>query len=370
MSYVLSEEQQLLKDSAKDLFKGAPVSLVRDLRDNGNTNGFSMDLWDEMVSMGWPSLAITEENGGLDFGIRGHGIVMEEAGRSLTNSPLVSLATSSYIIQKYGSAEQTSRLSDIAEGGNVIAIAIQEGIHYNPDQPASQAVKNGETWEISGTKTMVADAHVATHLIVNVKTENGLSIFLVPVDAPGVSISKDFLMDSRFYGEVHLSNVSVSDGNLIGEEGKGKKVISTITDVANALISAELFGLMSEAFERTVAYLKERRQFDQPIGSFQALQHRAAYMYSEIEIAKSLVLKALDGIDQSDFMTPALCSMAKAKCAKLSQLVTNEGVQMYGGIGMTDDEEIGFFMKRARVAAQQYGSFSYHVDRFATLSGY
>lgn len=370
MSYVLSEEQQLLKDSATDLFKGAPVALVRELRDNNNPNSFSTDLWKEMVEMGWTGLSISEENGGLDFGVRGHGIVLEEAGRSLTNSPLHSLATSSYIIEKFGSDAQKASLEGIMMEGTVTALAIQEGLHYQPSVPTTTATKHEDHWHISGEKSFVADAHVAGQFIVNAKTDDGISIFIVDAQADGVKVSKDLMMDARYYGSVVLSDVKVSSDQILGEVGKGKKIIHAITDVANALIAAELLGLMTEAFERTVAYLKERRQFDRVIGTFQALQHRAAQMYSELEIAKSLVIKALDAIDEGDFMAPAICSMAKAKCCKVAQLVTNEGVQMYGGIGMTDDEEIGFFMKRARVAVQQYGSLTYHLDRFATMSGY
>jgi len=178
------------------------------------------------------------------------------------------------------------------------------------------------------------------------------------------------MMDSRFYSKVKLENVSVNSTSILGDEGKGMKVINDITNMANALLSNELVGVMSEAFDRTIDYLKERRQFDKEIGSFQALQHRAADLYGEIEIAKSLAIKALDAIDEDNFMAPAICSMAKAKCAKVSQLATNEGVQMFGGIGMTDDEEIGFFMKRARVASQLYGGYAYHVDRYASMNGY
>ena len=177
-------------------------------------------------------------------------------------------------------------------------------------------------------------------------------------------------MDSRFYSKVHLKDVSVQSGMKIGSVGSGKKIATHITNMASVLVSNELIGLMSEAFERTLAYLKERQQFGVIIGTFQALQHRAADTYGEIEIAKSLAIKACIALEEGDVTASALCSAAKAKCAKISQLVTNEGVQMFGGIGMTDDEEIGFFMKRARVAAQLYGSYSFHIDRFAKISGY
>ena len=177
-------------------------------------------------------------------------------------------------------------------------------------------------------------------------------------------------MDSRYYSEVKFDQVHVTNEDVIGNEGAGKKVINDLVNVGNALLSSELVGIMEEAFHRTVEYLKERVQFDQQIGTFQALQHRAADLFGEIELAKSITIKALDALDTNDFMAPALASMAKAKCAKVAQRATNEGIQMFGGIGMTDDEEIGFFLKRARVAAQQLGGYAYHLDRFAKMNGY
>ena len=216
----------------------------------------------------------------------------------------------------------------------------------------------------------MADGHVADYFIVSTHSKDGLTFVLISADQEGVTIEKEFMMDSRYYAKVHFADVSVASSVVLGKPSSQRAIASDITDVASALISAELVGLMSEAFERTVEYLKERRQFDKAIGSFQGLQHRAADLYGEIENCKSITIKALDALDARDGLAPAYCSMAKAKCTKVAQHTTNEGVQMFGGIGMTDDEEIGFFLKRARVAAQQFGGLAYHVDRFAKMSGY
>ncbi|MFT6809062.1 MAG: alkylation response protein AidB-like acyl-CoA dehydrogenase [Saprospiraceae bacterium] len=368
MGYVLTEEQRLLKDSAKDIYKAAPVATVRELRDNKDANGYSQELWNSIVESGWLGLAVTESNGGLGFGLRGVAVTMEEAGKSLSASPLHSVVTSSSVIEKYGSDDQKSLLENIVMDGKIIALGIQEGAFYNPQSPGSTISNNGTT--LSGSKDMVADAHTADHLIVSAMDGDELSFYLVSADTEGVSIEKEFFMDSRFYSKVQLSNVSVSSGMKLGKSGEGKHIADHITNVASVLIANELVGLMSEAFERTLAYLKERKQFGVTIGSFQGLQHRAADTYGEIEIAKSLAAKACMALESGDVSAAALCSAAKAKCAKVSRVVTNEGVQMFGGIGMTDDEEIGFFMKRARVAAQLFGSYSFHVDRFATINGY
>ncbi len=267
-----------------------------------------------------------------------------------------------------GSDDQKSLLEGIVMDGKIVAIAIQEGAFYNPQSAGSTVSNNGTA--LTGSKDMVADAHTADHLIISAMDGDEVCFYLIDAASDGVRIEKEFFMDSRFYSKVHLNNVSISGGMKIGKSGEGLQVADHITNLASVLIANELVGLMSEAFERTLAYLKERKQFGVTIGSFQALQHRAADTYGEIEIAKSLAAKACMALEAGDVSASAICSAAKAKCAKISQVVTNEGVQMYGGIGMTDDEEIGFFMKRARVAAQLFGNYSFHVDRFATINGY
>ncbi len=365
MSYVLTEEQEFLKSSAKDLLKEAPVALVRELRDNQNELGYSSDLWNAMVEMGWPTTALSEDLGGLDFGLKGLNILMEECGRTLSNSPLFSSLLAGLVIQKYGGQSHKEVLTKAVSEGATIAIAIQEGQHYQPKNNGTSVIGGA----MSGSKTMVADAHVADHFLVSYNTDNGVEVVLIDAKSQGVSISKEFYMDSRFYSTVTFDQVAVDEKEVLSA-GKGKSVVSYITNCASILISSELIGLMTEAFERTIAYLKERRQFDKVIGSFQGLQHRAADLYGEIEVAKSIVLKAVDALDENDIMAPALCSMAMAKTSKVAKTATNEGVQMYGGIGMTDDEEIGFFLKRARVAASLFGGYTYHLNRFAKMSGY
>ncbi len=370
MGYVLTEEQQFLKDAAKDLFKSAPVATVRELRDKEDELGYASSLWEAMIEMGWPGIAVKEENGGLNFGYRGFGILMEESGRSLSASPILSVVLSSIIIEKYGTQEQVKALESICAEGTVVSLAIQEGDFFKPNQPGLKADNKEGHFILNGTKEVVMDAHVANQFLVTAATEKGITVFLIDSATEGLTIEKEFLMDSRFYSKLSFENVNVSSAQIVGEIDKGSKIIDTIVNSANALLSAELVGIMSEAFERTIEYLKERRQFDKAIGSFQGLQHRAADLYGEIEIAKSLTIKALDALDENNFMAPAFCSMAKVKCIKVAQLSTNEGIQMFGGIGMTDDEEIGFFLKRARVVAQLFGGLSYHLDRFAKMSGY
>ena len=378
MGLVITEEQQLLKESAKDYLKeNASIALLRKLRDENDANRFSPSVWNSMAEMGWAGLIIPEAFGGMGFEYVGMGQLLEEAGRNLTSSPLLSSALiSASLINLSGDQVQKEKyLAAIAEG-KIISLATEEASHHNPSKVRLMAKRKGDGFVLNGNKNYVLDGQVADHFIVSARTaghddsKKGISLFMVPSAAQGISKTSATLMDSRVCAHVKFENVVVTQDQLLGELDKGYKPLQKTMDIASIGVSAELLGIIQESFERTISYLKERRQFDKIIGSFQALQHRAAQMYCEIEICKSLVIKALQGIDEDSFMLPALASMAKAKCSKVAQLVTNEGVQMFGGIGMTDDEDIGLFLKRARVAMELYGNYNYHLDRFATLNAY
>jgi len=378
MGLVITEEQGLLKESARDYLKeNASIALMRKLRDENDENRYSPTVWSTMAEMGWAGLIIPEAYGGMGFEYVGMGQLLEETGRSLTSSPLLSSALiSATLINLAGDQLQKEKyLAAIAEG-KIISLASEEVSHHNPSHVQLAAKSDGDGFTLTGKKNYVLDGQVADHYIVSARTSEddnsmkGISLFIVPSDASGITKTNATLMDSRVCAHLSFENVKVSQAQLLGDLDKGYKPLQKTLDIAAIGISAELLGIIQESFERTISYLKERRQFDKIIGSFQALQHRAAEMYCQIEICKSLVIKALQGIDEDSFMLPALSSMAKAKCSKVAQLVTNEGVQMFGGIGMTDDEDIGLYLKRARVAMELYGNYNYHLDRFATLNAY
>ena len=235
MAYVLTEEQEFLKSSAKDLLKGAPVALVRELRDKNSELGYSDELWKAMIEMGWPTTALSEDLGGLDFGLKGLNIIMEECGRTLSNSPLFSSLLSGLVIQKYGNQSHKEILKQSVTNGAPIAVAIQEGETYNPKRNTSQ-LSGGA---LSGEKTMVADAHVASHFIVACTGESGVEVVLVPADSAGIIITKDFYMDSRYYSTVHFDKVTVSVDQILSQ-GKGKSVVNYTTNCASLLLSSEL----------------------------------------------------------------------------------------------------------------------------------
>lgn len=372
MPLTLNEEQQMLKTSAKEFLKerGA-VEKLRFLRDSKDATGFDKHLWQSMAEMGWAALAIPEAYGGLDFGYTGLGQVLEETGRTLTASPLVStVLMSATAINLGGNVMQKEELlPQIASGELIVSLAFEEGKHHNPEATKTTATVTEYGYIINGSKVAVIDGHVADHFIVSAKTEDGTNLFLINAKAEGVQAERVITMDSRNYAKVHFNNVAVAKNAILADFTSGQELLEKTLDIACIGLAAEILGGVQEAFERTVAYLKEREQFGVRIGTFQALQHRAAEMFCEIELCKSIVIKALKAIDSDSDDLSQLASLAKAKLGQTYQLVSNEGVQMFGGIGMTDDEEIGFFMKRARVVQRMMGDSNYHLDRLARMKG-
>ena len=382
MSLVLSEDQQLLKDSAKAFVdQNAPVSVLRGLRDSKDAQGYEQNLWRQMLELGWAGMAIPEAYGGFEFGYGGLGVVLEESGRTLVNSPLIaSVLLGASAINELGSETQKSELlPQVVSGELLLALAIDEKPHHRPHRIETSAVKTGEDYVLNGCKTFVLDGHIANKLIVVARTsgatddEAGISLFLVDAVAEGVSINRSWMVDNRNSAMLSFNNVKVAAAALLGAEGDVYSSLTRVLDIGRIGIAAEMLGSMQQAFDMTLDYLKQREQFGVLIGSFQGLQHRAAEMYSEIELCKSAVraaLSALDDADKTDADIAELASIAKAKLSEVATLVSNEAVQMHGGIGMTDEYDIGFYMKRARVAAAFLGDALFHRERYASLNGF
>lgn len=381
MSLILNEDQMMVQQSARDFCREqAPVAVLRQMRDSKDPDGYPTQVWQAMVELGWAGMAIPEAYGGFGFGYSGLGLVLEETGRTLVPTPLVStILLSATLINLAGSEEQKLELlPDIASGDSLVALALEETAIHNPLHIELKAVRTGSGYILNGDKDFVLDAHVADQFIVVARTEgetgqqDGISLFLVDAASQGVAVQKLNMVDSRNAGNVRFVDVEVPDDALLGQENKGWPALSRTLDIGRIGLAAEMLGGIQEVFQRTVEYLKQRTQFGVQIGAFQALQHRAAIMYSEIELCKSLVLKALNELDRGDEAEdiPALASMCKAKLSEVYMLVSNEGVQMHGGIGMTDEFDIGFFLKRARVAQQTLGDAAFHRDRYASLRGF
>ena len=379
MALVLNEEQQMLKESAQGfLAEFAPLAELRAQRDAGSETGYADSLWGQMVDMGWAAILVPEAYGGLEFGHVGMGQIVEQTGRTLTASPLFATGILGVTaINKAGSEEQKAELLGAIAGGEITtALAVDETAHHAPAQISMAATKQGSGYSLNGSKRFVADGGTADKLIVAARSSGeagdmkGISLFIVDRTAAGVEVERTATTDGRNYANINFNNVEVAESALLGEEGKGFRALSATLDAGNIFLAAELLGISQESFDRTLQYLKERKQFGVLIGSFQALQHRAADWWSQIELCKSVVLKALQAMDEGDIRTPAMASIAKAKLSEVADLATNEAIQMHAGIGMTDEYEIGFFIKRALPAQTLFGDNSYHTDRFALLNGY
>lgn len=379
MGMILTEEQTLLRDSAREFFKEkAPITALRKLRDDKDPHGFSKDLWNDMVEMGWSGITIPEAYGGLDFGFQGLTIVLEESGHTLTASPLISTVVLGATTVVLGGSEdqKAALLPAIAAGDMTMTVAIDEGAHFDPAGIALEAKSSDAGFVLNGQKTLVLDGHVADKIIVAARTsgaageKDGITLFLVDGDASGVTRDKLTMLDSRNAAVVTLSNVKVGADAVIGEVGKGFCILEQVMDQAAIALGSEMLGSLSEVFDFTLEYLKERTQFGQVIGSFQSLQHRAAIMFSEIEMARSVVMEAASAVEEGSAQVSQLASLAKSFVNETTNLVTREGVQMHGGIGMTDEHNVGLFIKRARVAERTFGSAGYHHDRYASLNGY
>ena len=360
---VLTEEQSMLKDAAKSwVQEKSPVTAFRKMRDSGAELGYDAAAWNEMAEMGWAGVIIPEEYGGSNFGYLSLGLVLEELGRTLTASPLLAsgLAGASALILGGTDAQKSEWLPKIADGSAVGALAIDEGPHHNPDK--AEAKFDGG--KITGRKTFVLEGMAADVFVVSAKGKDGVGLYLVRGDDKGVSRQRLSLADSRGAANVEFKGAAAEP--LSG----GADTLEKVLDRVRAGLAAEMLGSATQAFETTLDYLKTRVQFGQVIGSFQALQHRAAKMFTDLELSRSTVEAALAAIDNDSPDVPELVSLAKAKMGDTYHLVSNEMVQMHGGIGMTDAHDAGFYLKRARAAEAAFGNQAFHRDRYARINGY
>lgn len=379
MTMLLNEEQRLLRDSAQDfLGERSPVAALRRLRDTRDALGYEPALWQQVVEMGWTAAVVPEAWGGLDFGYKGLGAVFEQAGRTLAALPLLSSVVlgAGLLLEAGSDAQRAAWLPDVVGGRLLLALALEERPRHDPAGIATRAARTGDGWELDGEKWFVLDGHVADGLVVVARCAGlpgetgGLGLFLVDPHAPGVTVERTWMVDAHNAARVRLDHVRVGPEAVLGGAGAAWSALDAVLDRARVCVAAETLGVVREAFGRTVAYLKERVQFEVPIGSFQALQHRAARLYVAIELAHSSVAAALDAIDTGAPDLPLLSSLAKAATADLSELALNEAVQMHGGIGVTDELDLGLFLKRGRVLQQCLGDGVYHRDRYATLKGF
>ncbi len=365
---LLSEDQKLLMASARGaVAEKAPIAEFRKLRADPNGLGFSPAFWRASAELGWTGVLVPEAFGGLDFGVKGAGLIAREMERELALSPFLSTSVlSASALARAGSpAQKAEWLPRIARGEAIVAFALDEG--PRPGAMATEATRTASGWRLDGEKHFVLDGHVAGAMLIAAEPEGEAALFLAKADAPGLSRDGRTLVDRRRVASVRLDGVSTgADARLEA----GAATIEEIVDIGRAVVAAALCGVAEDAFARTARYLKERRQFDRRIGSFQALQHRAARMHIEIENAWSATLKAMQSIETRANSAALDVAIAKAKASETACAATAECLQMHGGIGMTDEFDIGLFLKRPRVDSVLFGDAAFHADRVATMLGY
>jgi acyl-CoA dehydrogenase len=380
MDLVRTEDQELIAKTAGDFVKQkSPIARVRELRDTNDPVGFSRALWKEMAELGWVGIAFPEPMGGAGLGFAELAVVLEELGRSLAPEPFLStvLLAGQALLLSGDSAKAAAWLPRVSKGEAVLAFAQQEArSRYDLAAVETRAEQVGAGYRLTGEKIQVLDGHVADAFVVAARTAGGprdakgITLFLVPKGAAGLGVTRQTRLDGRNAALVRLDGVGVGADAALGAPGAGHELLAGAVDRATVGLCAEMLGGMQQAFALTVEHLKNRIQFGVPIGSFQALKHRAANVFIEIELAKSAVMAAARAVDAGDADLPKLVSLAKARCSDAYVLAANEGVQMFGGVGMTDEYDIGFYMKRARAAELTFGDAAFHRARWAALSGY
>ncbi|PCG10649.1 acyl-CoA dehydrogenase [Sphingomonas ginsenosidimutans] len=375
MPLFLNDEQTMLRDTAKDFVsEHAPVAHMRALRDAKDATGFSRDLWKQFADMGFTGILIGEDAGGLGLGHVEAGVVLEEIGRNLSPSPFLTTAVAAVEALK-GTAQANRWFPGILAGETVAALAIDEGAKHR-NSVGMKAERSGNGFRLSGAKQFVTHGHVADLLIVAARTagspddDAGVTLFAVPRDAAGLTATPERLADASLAARIAFDGVEVDADAVIGEVDAGRDPLSRLLRAGRTGAAAEMLGVGGGAMDMTVGYLKDRKQFGVAIGSFQALQHRAAHLYAEMEVARAAVLKAQQLLDAGDDKADQAVSVAKAMTGLATTLAVQEGVQMHGGIGMTDEYDIGFYMKRGRVLAEMFGDANFHADLLARTAGY
>ena len=379
MGLILTEDQLILRDMAKNFFdEKSPVERMRALRDSQDETGFTRDLWKEMAELGWIGILFPEAVGGADMGYGELGVILAECGRVLAPEPFVStvLLGGNAILLGGNEPLQKELLPDVCSGDRILSLAIQEQGRFAPYAVETSATRDGDGFRINGSKQFVLDGHVANQIVTVARTagapgeRDGLSLFVVDGDTSGLSIQRTEMVDGRNAAHVTFDKVAVDASRVLGEIDAGADVLDAVLDRAAIGLCAEMVGCFEEAFERTLEYLKTREQFGVKIGTFQGLRHRAAEMFGELEFARSVVRDAQSAIDDGRDDIAECASGAKARCSDVANLIGGEAIQMHGGTGMTDEEEIGLFFKRLKAAEFTLGDATYHRNRFAGLRGY
>ncbi|MCW0045209.1 acyl-CoA dehydrogenase [Brevundimonas sp. BT-123] len=372
MPLILTEAQTMLQDAADGfLNEQAPIAHLRKLRDERDADGVSRDLWRAFGEMGFAGVIIPEALGGMGLGAVEAGVIAESLGRTLTPSPyLGSSILSAKVLIDGGSQAQQVWLPRIAAGEAILSLAVDEGAKHAPSRITTRAERAGNGFRLNGAKAFVLDGHVADVLIVVATAEEGTTLFLVDPATAGVEIERTVMVDAHNAARITLNEVAVDADAVIGAVGGGEALLEGALNLGRACAASSLTGAGDQAFKTTMDYLRTRKQFGKLIGEFQALQHRAAHLFSELELARAATIGAQIALDEGREDAPLAASIAKAKAGRVAELAVQEAVQMHGGVGMTDEFDVGLFMKRVRVLNELLGDAGFHAERVARAQGF
>ena len=378
MALTLTDDQTALRDSARDfLSEQSPVAALRALRDGNDASGFSRPLWARFAEMGYTGVLVPEAHGGLGLGHVEAGVVMEQIGHQLCASPfLASSVVATTALRLAGNAaQQAAWLPRLAAAQAIATLAVDEAAKHRPQQLATTARAEGGSWWLDGAKTLVLDGHVADVFIVAARVgagsgEAGTGLFLVDARASGVVVERTVMVDAHNAARLQFQAVQLGADALLGTVETGAANLAATLDAGRCAAAAELLGLADEVFARTVDYIKQRKQFGKLIGEFQGLQHRASMLYADLEISRAALIHAQQALDADIRTAGQAVAVAKARAGRTATTAVQEGVQMHGGMGMTDAFDIGFFMKRARALQELWGDSNFHVNAFASHLGY
>ncbi|HUH05250.1 MAG TPA: acyl-CoA dehydrogenase [Kofleriaceae bacterium] len=373
MNFDLTDDQKMLVETAASFArKESPVTRLRALRQD--PLGFSKKVWRQMGELGWLGILFPEDLGGFGGRFIDAALVIEQFGATLVPEPYIpSVVLGGTTILAAGSPEQHKRWLVPLIGGEItLALATTEsGSRYDVGAVETRAVRDGDGYRIDGEKAFVLGGHAAEAIVVSARTEAGVSLFVIDRETAGLTVQPVDTMDGHKAAMLRFEGVSVGADRLLGTEGGAVPVLEATMDRAAAAACAEAVGITRTVLDMTVEYLKTREQFGVKIGVFQALQHRAVDMFVEVETCKSMaILAAMRADDPDPDVRAEAVSAAKVQLSRGGRFVTAQGIQLHGGIGCTDEHDVGLYFKRLQVLSMQFGDEEHHVRRFAALPSF
>lgn len=381
-SLVLDEDERLIAQSAEAFFADqGPIQQLRALRDKPGGESFDRNTWRAASEMGFAGLLIPERYGGAGLDVFAAGLISYAIGRNLSRTPFLSTAVLSAAALSASESDEIKKLllPKMAAAEIIVSTAFDERSRHTPSVVDTMARETDIGYVLNGRKIFVLDGNSADWIIASARLGSSadpearsgkIAVFLINPSTAGVALTPRTLVDGSNVADLSLIDVVVpAEAMLMGPE-QATNVVEHILDIGRACLAAEALGVAEEVFDRVIEYLKQREQFGVKIGTFQALQHRASAMFCDLQLARSTVLAALRGIEQGADDASYLTSLAAAKTGEVGRRVTDEGVHMHGGIGMTDEFDIGLFMKRMRAVDLTFGDSTFHLDRMAALSGF